>query len=420
MPTEPDNEELLRKANKKISDLREDIQRLSDELQKKDSLLSSYASRLPLLSSFMVAEEAKKLASPSASTQDTLLWDPSACPRPSCSTPVPGTAWTEVVVRGRKKRGPDGLASSRRLPLSNRYAPLADDNNSVRLAGDPARRPPPLVRDRPAPPSGTPPPQVRDGSAPPTGSTTPPQLTADRAGRAEGPADEPSKKPAARTAVSSARRKILKQAVLRRSSGSPRLVPVGNPHSNMDAAGSSRSPAHPHPPPSRPPFNPTTLIIGDSIIRQVRFSNTITRCFPGATVTDILNKLPVVLESLPSSVVRVLVHVGTNNTARRQSELTKEDFNSLLSFLRGCGKSVFISGPLPTLSRGAERFSRLLSLNTWLQFTCSAHNICFIDNFNLFWNRPAFYRPDGLHPNPLGSSMLAANMQHFTQSVPLD
>ncbi|CAJ1061364.1 uncharacterized protein LOC121645396 isoform X2 [Xyrichtys novacula] len=34
------------------------------------------------------------------------------------------------------------------------------------------------------------------------------------------------------------------------------------------------------------------------------------------------------------------------------------------------GKAVFISGPIPTLARGAERFSCLLSLNTWLLSAC--------------------------------------------------
>uniref|UniRef100_A0A3Q1EZN8 SGNH hydrolase-type esterase domain-containing protein n=1 Tax=Acanthochromis polyacanthus TaxID=80966 RepID=A0A3Q1EZN8_9TELE len=122
-----------------------------------------------------------------------------------------------------------------------------------------------------------------------------------------------------------------------------------------------------------PLFSPTTLIVGDSIVRNICFFNAMTWCFPGATVDVILDKLPELLQSIPSSVCSVIIHVGTNDTARRQSD---------------CGKSVFISGPIPTLSRGAERFSRLLSLRTWLRHTCTAHNVNFIDNFNLFWNRP--------------------------------
>uniref|UniRef100_A0A672FT63 SGNH hydrolase-type esterase domain-containing protein n=1 Tax=Salarias fasciatus TaxID=181472 RepID=A0A672FT63_SALFA len=190
------------------------------------------------------------------------------------------------------------------------------------------------------------------------------------------------------------------------------------------ATPAERSPAPdivaPQPPPPRPLFSPTSLLVGDSSIRNIRFFNAITRCIPGATVPTILHDLPELLQSLPSTVRRVIVHVGTNDTARRQSEVTKQDFKNLFNLLESCGRSVFISGPLPTFSRGAERFSRLLGLNTWLQRSCSASNFYFIDNFNLFWNRPAFYHQDGLHPSTLGSSILAGNIQHTVHTSPTD
>uniref|UniRef100_A0A8C5BGS9 SGNH hydrolase-type esterase domain-containing protein n=1 Tax=Gadus morhua TaxID=8049 RepID=A0A8C5BGS9_GADMO len=166
-----------------------------------------------------------------------------------------------------------------------------------------------------------------------------------------------------------------------------------------------------------PLVSPTTLIVGDSITRTIHFFNATTRCFPGAKVSTILDKLPELINSLPSSIHRVIVHKGYNDMARRQTELTKRDFN-VFSFLKRCGKSVFISGPLPTMSQRPERFSRLLNLNIWLQSTCKIHNFTFIDNFNLFWNRTSLYSTDGIHPNTLGSSVLAANIQHAVQSAP--
>ncbi|KAF3851685.1 hypothetical protein F7725_013457, partial [Dissostichus mawsoni] len=81
----------------------------------------------------------------------------------------------------------------------------------------------------------------------------------------------------------------------------------------------------------------------------------------------------------------VVIHIGTNDTAYRQSEVLKQDFASLFKVLKECNKSVFISGPIPSIRRGVERFSRLLSLNIWLQSVCCSHNLGFIDNFNLFW-----------------------------------
>ena len=44
-----------------------------------------------------------------------------------------------------------------------------------------------------------------------------------------------------------------------------------------------------------------------------------------------------------------------------------------------------------------------------------------IHNFNLFWYRPSLFHTDGLHPNSPGSTVLAANTQHATQtSAPRD
>lgn len=81
---------------------------------------------------------------------------------------------------------------------------------------------------------------------------------------------------------------------------------------------------------------------------------------------------------------------------------------------------VYISGPLPSRSRSTERFCCLFSLNTWLRFACTAHNLIFIDNFELFWDHSVFYRIDGLHPNSLGNSMLIANIKHTVQSATHD
>uniref|UniRef100_A0A8C7WUX5 Uncharacterized protein n=1 Tax=Oryzias sinensis TaxID=183150 RepID=A0A8C7WUX5_9TELE len=158
---------------------------------------------------------------------------------------------------------------------------------------------------------------------------------------------------------------------------------------------SSRSVGSAPAPASPPPlFAPTTAIIGDSIIRKVRFFNAVTHCFPGATVLDILEKLPDLLRSLPSTVRR------------------------LFNFLNSCPLTVFISGPLPSLSRVQGRFSRLLSLSTCLHFASSLNRFIFIDNFNLFWNRTSFYKTDGIHTSPLGSNILAANIRHSVQTSP--
>uniref|UniRef100_A0A3B3DTD7 SGNH hydrolase-type esterase domain-containing protein n=1 Tax=Oryzias melastigma TaxID=30732 RepID=A0A3B3DTD7_ORYME len=126
------------------------------------------------------------------------------------------------------------------------------------------------------------------------------------------------------------------------------------------------SPVVTSPAPASPPplFAPTTAIIGDSIVRKVRFFDAVTRYLLG---------------SFPSSLRRLILH----------SE---------------------------TIKKG--RFSRLLSLNTWLQSASRQNGFVFINNFNLFWNRPSFYRPDGIHPSPRGSEVLTANIRHCVQTSP--
>uniref|UniRef100_A0A3B5A9A4 SGNH hydrolase-type esterase domain-containing protein n=1 Tax=Stegastes partitus TaxID=144197 RepID=A0A3B5A9A4_9TELE len=189
-----------------------------------------------------------------------------------------------------------------------------------------------------------------------------------------------------------------------------RRAPSKSSPSPVDLRNSS--PASP-----RPLFPPTTLIIGDSITRNIRFFNATTRCFPGATFPVILAKLPGIIQTLPSSVRRIIVHAGCTDASRSQSEVTKSDFIKLFQYLRTCGKAVFISGPIPPYNRGCGLFSRNMSLNSWLISACKIHNLAFIDNFNLFWNRSTFYRTDGIHPNKLGSSVLAGNILYAVQTL---
>ena len=69
------------------------------------------------------------------------------------------------------------------------------------------------------------------------------------------------------------------------------------------------------------------------------------------------------------------------------------------------------------LGRGVGRFSRLLSLHTLLQSTCTALKFGFINNFDLFWDHSHLFRPDGTHPNWWVNKMLTANLQHTVQST---
>ncbi|KAL0196741.1 hypothetical protein M9458_005281, partial [Cirrhinus mrigala] len=152
---------------------------------------------------------------------------------------------------------------------------------------------------------------------------------------------------------------------------------------------------------------PRTLIVGDSIIRNISSRTTTTCCFPQATVSDVNKELRNILMKHKTA-NRIIIHEGKNDIRKEQSELLKKDFSELIETLRRLEAQSFISGPLP--ARETNMFSRLLGLNTWLQRTCSQKGVHFIDNFNLFWGHRQLFKLDGLHPNKLGARVLKDNI----------
>ena len=401
--TSPGVYNLLNKTSKKrrIAYLTDENRRLAAELKSNETLLSQFMD--------LAHEQSRKISSLSAAFHDTVPWNSSTCPQPSDSSAPSslGTAhahpedeWIKIGTKSKVKAG----AKTKVLPVlcstPNRpkSAPLLTDvvraGTNIHVTGSKSCL---ELSNRYGPLSAATP-------------SVPVPLPGDR-----GPASASSVK----SSTSSSRRNIVKEAALRaiRSGESPRTEVIREP--TATGVPRSQSPPTPttqqrgpSPPPPRPLFTPTTAIVGDSIIRHVRFFNATTYCFPGATVSTIIDKLPGLLQSFPDSIKRIILHIGANDVVRCQSELLKVDFKNLFTILKDCGKSVFISGPLPTLGLGDYRYCRLLSLHFWLRSACSSFGFDFIDNFNLFWNRSAFYRYDGLHPGRLGSRILTANIQH--------
>lgn len=156
--------EQLERAHKKIANLLEDIGRLSEELQKKDSLLATLKFRLPKLSSWLETSQTGELQHSTAGTlRDTVVWEPpslSTCQRPYCSTPSKGAPWSEVVVRSQRRasgRAPHGAPPSFSIPLNNKYSALSvSAEPPVRVPGQGAAPAdpgvPPLSDTSPFPP----------------------------------------------------------------------------------------------------------------------------------------------------------------------------------------------------------------------------------------------------------------------------
>ncbi|XP_059409362.1 uncharacterized protein LOC132143253 [Carassius carassius] len=165
-----------------------------------------------------------------------------------------------------------------------------------------------------------------------------------------------------------------------------------------------------------------TVIIGDSIVQHVRAmlaeGKVHTHCFPGARVLDVSAQIPAILKA-DESPRAVVLHAGVNDTTLRQTETLKRDFSSLIETVRSTTPAamIVVSVPLPMYRRGHERFSRLFALNEWLLSWCKEQKLLFVNNWNLFWERPRLFHADGLHPSKIGAELLSDNISRTLRSM---
>ncbi|KAM4537037.1 peroxisomal acyl-coenzyme A oxidase 3-like [Odontesthes bonariensis] len=110
-------------TNKDITNLKEDIRKLSDELKSKNEMLNSLLD--------LDHQQSMHIASLKTALQDTVLWDPGTSPRPSSSSTPRHTLWSEVVCRRKKASNRDDLV------LSNRFEALSTLTSDGALVAPP-------------------------------------------------------------------------------------------------------------------------------------------------------------------------------------------------------------------------------------------------------------------------------------------
>ncbi|XP_051787308.1 uncharacterized protein LOC127529038 [Erpetoichthys calabaricus] len=172
--------------------------------------------------------------------------------------------------------------------------------------------------------------------------------------------------------------------------------------------------AAPHSLPSTPG---DVFVIGDSIVRNLNIAcpnqKSFVSCFLSSHVRDVMRHVLTVFEKHKNRAVgSIVIHAGVNDVRHQQSEILKVDFAALIKAMKERTPSarIFILGPLPLIRRSNEYYSGLLGLNTWLKGFCENQNIGFVDNWDLFWERPRFFKRDGLHPNRFGARVLSENI----------
>ena len=129
-------------------------------------------------------------------------------------------------------------------------------------------------------------------------------------------------------------------------------------------------------------------------------------------VNDLKERILEIPDEHPT-VTNIVLHTGSNDVSKQQSEVLKRDFIGLLNTVSSLNATVFISGAVPPVRGGEERFSRLLALNKWLLLACADHSVHFINNFNIFCERRHLFKANGFNFKKSGVKLFTSNIFYF-------
>ncbi|XP_059571010.1 uncharacterized protein LOC132244080 isoform X2 [Alligator mississippiensis] len=149
------------------------------------------------------------------------------------------------------------------------------------------------------------------------------------------------------------------------------------------------------------------LVIGDSILRgtegPICRQDPSTRevyCLPGAKIRDVKEVIQARIKPTDYCPM-VLVHVGTNDAARRTPDHLMADYHALGGVLKGFGAQVLFSSILPVNGRGRRHENCIRETNWRLRQWCLEAGFGFLDNDPHITTRDMLTW-DGLHLSPKG------------------
>ncbi|XP_065410850.1 uncharacterized protein LOC135973127 isoform X2 [Chrysemys picta bellii] len=162
------------------------------------------------------------------------------------------------------------------------------------------------------------------------------------------------------------------------------------------------------------------VVVGDSLLRGTESSicrpdreNREVCCLPGARIHDVTERLPRLIK--PSDRYPfLLLHVGTNDTAKNDLERITADYVALGRRIKEFEAQVVFSSILPVQGKGRGRDRRIVEVNEWLRRWCRREGFGFFDHGMVFQEEGVLGR-DGLHLTKRGKSIFASRLANLVR-----
>nr|XP_048709947.1 uncharacterized protein LOC125638352 isoform X2 [Caretta caretta] len=161
------------------------------------------------------------------------------------------------------------------------------------------------------------------------------------------------------------------------------------------------------------------VVVGDSLLRGTESSicrpdreNREVCCLPGAKIRDVTERLPRLIK--PSDRYPfLLLHVGTNDTAKNDLERITADYVALGRRIKELEVQVVFSSILPVEGKGLGRERRIVEVNEWLRRWCRREGFGFFDHGMVF--QEGVLGRDGLHLTKRGKSIFASRLANLVR-----
>ena len=164
---------------------------------------------------------------------------------------------------------------------------------------------------------------------------------------------------------------------------------------------------------------PTTVILGDSIVKNV-YGNAITKWvkhrkhvvvkhFSGAKIDDMKHYVKPTQEKQPA---QIIVHIGTNDlSSNKNSDEIADEIVNFAKSIKTDENSIVISSIVPRKDRLNNKAKEV---NLHLKEKCEANNLSLIEHHNI--NPYRHINAKGLHLNNYGDNQLTKNFTRFIEN----